>query len=457
MKYLNGRHKRLAVIAAVALGFSVLAAGPASAITATPTTPTNPLNEGSCSTDASTPFYANTNGGLTIEAQPNATNVTGTTGGDYIPVTEVFQIWPVADPSQITSYTLDSTISGLEGQIHIPAGVFTDGQTYAWNAQTQFGGQSSDWMAPCYVAVDDTAPSAAPTVTSANYPAGQLDQPGTPIQVTFGANGMSDVAAYSFEWLGYPSPGVQSTISDPFTGWGATVAAPSLGGSTTVDLVPPLATGYASLYVLSMDRAGNASPVTEYAFYLRQTTPSITLQGPEPKFGQQTEFQLRADSALEAASPVTSFTVTTLTDTGQTTQTIPASGSGIAEFKPTIDSAYESFIVSTTSADGWQSSTNWYFVNTAPTVSSTVYPENGTGGGSGVPGTFTFKPPVKGVVSYSYSFDWGSTYTTVAASANGEAQISWTPPQSGFYDLNVYATTANGTQLLPYDYLFTVN
>jgi hypothetical protein len=457
VKILNGARKRVAIVAAVALGFSVLAAGPASAITATPTTPTNPANDGACATDASAPFYANANEGLTIEAQPNASNVTGTTGGNDIPVTEVFQIWPVDNPSQITSYTLDSTLSGLEGQINVSASVLADGQTYAWDAQTQFGGQSSDWMAPCYVAIDNTPPSAAPTVISANYPANQLDQPGAPIQFTFGANGMSDVAGYSFAWLEYPSPGSPRPISDPFTGWAATVAAPTLGGSATVDLVPPFATGFASLYVSSMDRAGNSSPVTEYVFYLKPTTPSIKLQGPVPKFGTQTEFQLRANAGLEAQSPVTSFTVETLSDSGETTQTIPASDDGVAEFKPTIDSADESFIVSTTSADGWQSDTNWYFVNTAPTVSSTAYPENGNGGGSGVSGTFTFKPPVKGVVSYSYSFDWGSTYTTVQASPNGEAEITWTPPQSGFYDLNVYATTANGTQLLPYDYFFTVN
>lgn len=458
MKILHGTRTRtrVAVAVAAALGFSALTTGPASALTATPTTPTNPRNEGACATDVSAPFSVNANNGLTIEAQPNATDITGTTGGGEVTVTEVFQIWPIDNPSQVTAYTIPA-ITGLEGLVTVPGAVLADGQTYAWDAQTQFGGQSSAWMAPCYVAIDNTPPSVAPTITSANYPAGQLDQPGAPVQFTFGADGASDVAGYSFAWLEYPSPGVPGPISDPFTGWAATVAAPTLGGSVSVDLVPPAAWGYVTLYVSSMDRAGNSSPVTEYAFFLKQTTPSITLQGPLPKFGKQTEFQLSADPGLEAQSPVTGFTVTTLTDSGQTTETIPASEEGVAEFKPTIESADESFIVGTTSADGWRSETNWYFVNTAPTVTSTVYPENGSGGGSGVAGTFTFKPPVKGVVSYSYSFDWGSTYTTVEASPNGEAQITWAPPHSGFYDLDVYATTANGTQLLPYDYFFMVN
>lgn len=76
--------------------------------------------------------------------------------------------------------------------------------------------------------------------------------------------------------------------------------------------------------------------------------------------------------------------------------------------------------------------------------------------GAGVPGTFTFAPKVKGVASYTYSFNWGPA-TTVKAGAQGVAQISWTPSQSGWYDPEVCATTKDGIQLAPYDYYFTVN
>jgi hypothetical protein len=58
--------------------------------------------------------------------------------------------------------------------------------------------------------------------------------------------------------------------------------------------------------------------------------------------------------------------------------------------------------------------------------------------------------------SYTYSFNSGQT-VTVKAGRDGAAQISWTPDQSGFYDLNVYATTRNRLELTPYDYYFTVN
>jgi hypothetical protein len=43
------------------------------------------------------------------------------------------------------------------------------------------------------------------------------------------------------------------------------------------------------------------------------------------------------------------------------------------------------------------------------------------------------------------------------AGGDGVAQISFTPDQSGFYDLEVYATTRDGLELTPYDYFFIVN
>jgi hypothetical protein len=46
---------------------------------------------------------------------------------------------------------------------------------------------------------------------------------------------------------------------------------------------------------------------------------------------------------------------------------------------------------------------------------------------------------------------------TVEARGNDTAEIHWTPTESGFYDIEVYATTKDGTQLAPYDYYFTVD
>jgi hypothetical protein len=69
---------------------------------------------------------------------------------------------------------------------------------------------------------------------------------------------------------------------------------------------------------------------------------------------------------------------------------------------------------------------------------------------------FTFTPKVEDVVSDMYSFNYG-TPVTVKADPGHAATISWTPGQSGFTNLRVYATTGDGVQLEPYYYSFTVS
>ncbi|WP_425245341.1 hypothetical protein [Streptomyces sp. NEAU-NA10] len=125
-----------------------------------------------------------------------------------------------------------------------------------------------------------------------------------------------------------------------------------------------------------------------------------------------------------------------------------------------LDGIYgENLQVTSKSANGWVSNAGWWSSDyeTTPTVASDVYPENGSGGGAGVPGTFTFTPKVKDVVSYTYTFNNGDPEVTVPADADHTASIDWTPASDGWYDLTVYATTRSGIQLAPYDYFFTVD
>ncbi len=146
---------------------------------------------------------------------------------------------------------------------------------------------------------------------------------------------------------------------------------------------------------------------------------------------------------------------------GQSDKTVDvaAAADGTAEVKLALDGLYgERLWVTSKSANGWVSdAASWSIsYDTTPTVASDAYPENGSGGGVGVPGTFTFTPKVKGVVSYTYSFN-GDSEVTVAAGAHHTASVDWTPTSDGVYDLTVYATTRSGIQLAPYDYSFTVN
>jgi hypothetical protein len=127
-------------------------------------------------------------------------------------------------------------------------------------------GATSAFSTPCYLVVDDTYPANALTVTSSSYSSTGDDQGGAPVQVTFGANGVSDVAGYAFSWLGTATPQTYTTPSDPDTAVAGAVQASTVGGSVTLNLIPPTGDGLMRLSVLSMDRAGNPSPAATYSW-----------------------------------------------------------------------------------------------------------------------------------------------------------------------------------------------
>lgn len=453
-----GGRLRATLVSLATLGVALAVASPAIAETTAPPTPIELFNGyRSCSTDVNSPTYLSGSGGVLIEGLSQDTSDTH--------LTEQFQVWPVSDPTQKTTLSDQFVSSGFEGWVTVPAGALSDGQTFAWQAQAVGAGGSSEWSAPCYFTVDDTRPSNAPTITSSNYPTGQQNQGGAPIQVTLGANGVSDVEGYVFSWVG-SLPVIGTNIgshgipqpTDPYANPAYFARASTLGGSATASLIPPYGSGPMTLTVASLDRAYNMSSVATYTTYVKPTTPTIKQLVPNPDFGKQTEFLLKPDPGLQAASPVVGYTVRF---SGQTDQTInvKASADGTAEVRVTLDGTWGDFMfVSSKSADGWVSDNAFWGDqgDTAPAVSSDVYLENQSSGGVGVPSTFTFDSPVKHVVSYTYSFNFGQT-VTVKAGANGTAQINWSPDQSGFYDLEVYATTKDGLELAPYDYFFIVN
>ena len=459
-----GRRVRAALVPLGAFVLALVAASPAIAAGGAPTTPTELFNGyKNCSTDANAPTYLWSGDGVVIEGVPQDTD-----SADNLQLTAQYQVWPVADPTQVTTLSRTLVPTGDEGAVSVSSDSLTDGQTYAWQAQTVAGSAASAWSAPCYFTVDDTAPSKAPTVTSANYPQGGWDQGGAPVQFSFDANGVSDVAGFEFGWeASLPVP-VTATIGaygipqpvDPYADPTHFVRADTLGGSATVSLVPPSGSGPMTLYVISLDQAVNESAQASYAFYVSSTGPTITPKVAAPAFDKPTSFTLTPNAGLEAASRVVSYSVEVIGGPSQQTVDVKAKADGTAQVKLTLNGAYGSNVmVSSTSADGWVSdAASWSTgsVDTTPTVSSDVYAENGTSGGTGVPGTFTFAPKVKNVASYTYSFN-SDPEVTVKARGKGVATIKWTPSASGYYDLEVYATTKDGLVLAPYDYIFFVN
>ena len=446
-----GRRVRAALVSLAAIGLAAAAASPAFA-DVTPATPTKLLNGNqlACAADASAPLYYNPSEEFEIEGAPEVSD------GSLTSASIEYQIWPVNDPTQIASWTLSGATT-IDNPLNVPGSEFTDGQTYAWDAATVYNGVTSAWSAPCYMTVDETHPSNAPTVTSTNYPTGTQDQAGAPVHVTFGANGVSDIVGYSFSWFGGAGgSNFNGPLSDPFVGPAGSEPVSTLGGSATLDLVPSQPSDVMQLTVVSVDRAGNASPPTTYSIVTKGSAPTITMQGHLASFNKPTTFDLTPNAGIEAQSPVTSYNVMVAGGAnGQQNFSVAANADGTAQTPITFDNSTEFVQVSSVSADGWISDAQDYNFNSAPKVSSDVYAENATSGGGGVTGTFTFEPTVKGVAKYSYSFDYGTTQTIVAAH-DGKASIKWTPTATGSYDIEVYAILADGTQLYPYDYFFNV-
>ncbi|MEV7501771.1 hypothetical protein [Streptomyces sp. NPDC093018] len=215
-----------------------------------------------------------------------------------------------------------------------------------------------------------------------------------------------------------------------------------------------------TLWVRSLDRAYNPSETSSYRFYVSSTAPTFTSAVPSPEFGVPTTFTLRPDPTLQAKSPVVGYSVHTSGGPApDRTIDVPAAADGTAAVQLTLDGVYGEFVqVTSKSANGWVSdAASWSSsYDTTPTVASDAYPEYGSSGGVGVPGTFTFASKVKDVVSYTYSFN-GGPEATVVAGADGTASVDRTPDSVGGADLMVSATTGSGIQLALYDYCFTVN
>ncbi|GKQ38971.1 hypothetical protein [Streptomyces sp. A012304] len=459
-----GARPRAVLASLGTLGLALTAAAsPASAADGTPTTPTQLFNGyRHCSTDADRPSYRWAGDGLVVEGIPGTTDP----GGDSL-VGVRYQVWPVSDPTRITTVTRDRVRTGFEAPVTLPASALADGQSYAWQARTVVGDAVSDWSAPCYVTIDNTRPANAPTITSPNYPPDVWNEGGEPVEFTLSAGGVDDVEGFAFSWQ-QDLPVIGTSIGeygipqpvDPYSDTKYFKRADALGGSATLRLVPPAGSGPMTLWVRSLDRAYNGSAVTSYRFNVGSTRPTVTPAVPEPEFGEPTRFTLRPDPGLQAKSPVVSYSVKTAGGQNDRTFEVAAAADGTATVELAMDGVYNQNVqVTSKSANGWVSDAAWWGISydTTPTVASDVYPENGSGGGVGVPGTFTFTPKVKDVVSYTYTFNDGAPEVTVPAGADHTASIDWTPTTDGWHDLTVYATTRSGIRLAAYDYFFTVN
>lgn len=135
-----------------------------------------------------------------------------------------------------------------------------------------------------------------------------------------------------------------------------------------------------------------------------------------------------------------------------------ADGTATVSFTPTTSGWHSVYVRAQDHAGNW-SLTYYSFVvrENRPTVTSDRYPpQGGPDGGIGVPGVFRFAPKMPNVVAYDYRLGDGPS-TTVAAGADGVAEVTITPTSGGEHVLFVRSTDASGVNSPEREYRFTVD
>ncbi|MCS7478044.1 hypothetical protein ACFFQW_11160 [Umezawaea endophytica] len=334
-----------------------------------------------------------------------------------------FAFWPVAAPESRRE-VFPVWASGGYATTYYPNDMLQDGGTYAWAVRGEDGYAVSEWSEPCTFSVDRTAPAAAPTVTSSVYredggPPGDGGD-GVPGDFTFTANGVADVVAFEYSGIGVPD---------------GRVSADQPGGSATVTVTPTL-DGPLGITVMSIDRAGNRSPARDYRFWVRTTAPSV--KGPQPQLGKPTEFTFTARQENAVG-----FTYR-LDDSPETT--LPLGPDGTAKVTITItdpEARYHELEVWTTNAAGQRSG-----ITKRPFAVDLLEPTISIDPWDGVIGqrrTATFTALMSDAVSFTYRIGDGQE-TTVPSSADGTAQVSFTPTASGWSNVSVFSSNRDGVR-----------
>ena len=230
------------------------------------------------------------------EPQLTATSVDGNPSGKLLPLNLWFEVW------NNTATTRESwNTTGVQVNSGVP-GHWTTNDNSSLPEYNEFRVQSSNipgssggnalyspWSA--WYPFDDlsTGPSAAPTVSSYDYPQGAWGQPtGDLSTFTLGTNGAADIAGFAYDVDGnsksepVPNTADCSYLNDDGRGphpdtTSNEVSLPS--GSTTAQIrIPALAEGRHVLNVESFDLAHNPSGEFQYVFYVAPNYTGATQQ-----------------------------------------------------------------------------------------------------------------------------------------------------------------------------------
>ncbi|MCE6995373.1 DNRLRE domain-containing protein [Saccharothrix sp. S26] len=166
---------------------------------------------------------------------------------------QVTASWLIGSPALVKKQALSS---GLRARTSIETDAYADGTKVDWTLGISDGELAGPVVRGPSFTVDTTPPSDAPTIASPTYPADNAWHGGAGVPGTFtftppAADG--DIDHYRYGWTTPPT---------------TKVLASSLGGPGTVTTAPP-ADGVQTLYVQSVDKAGNESGIREHHTHVR--------------------------------------------------------------------------------------------------------------------------------------------------------------------------------------------
>ncbi|MGW6933315.1 LamG domain-containing protein [Lentzea sp. NPDC054927] len=170
--------------------------------------------------------------------------------------------WGPVGSGDTGSVSVGSVPNGEIARVSPPPGTFVHGGKYTFSAEASDNHESSDRSGPCEFEVDTVRPDRPPLVSSTDFPDDGEFHGGTSMTgaFTFNANNVADVKGF---YYGYENPPANYVAADQF------------GGGVTVNVTARRA-GFNTLYVQSVDRAGNvnAGQPVRYQFLVEQLRPS---------------------------------------------------------------------------------------------------------------------------------------------------------------------------------------
>ncbi|MEV4660651.1 hypothetical protein AB0J85_01760 [Micromonospora echinofusca] len=355
-----------------------------------------------------------------------------------------FQVWDVADPEHPQQWL--RTIGEQSNEVYVQLedeAKQLDGVTYAWRVRVLDGAAASAWSDTCHFTVDRSG-GPAPTVTSAEYPAGSWDDASGAIGVP-GVFALAPVSAdtVSYRYRFYSGELPEETVE-------GTVDAEGLGGPATVGW-SPRAAGHHSLTVRAIDRAGNASEPAYHEFYVKETRPSV-FSAAYQDLAPNLDYNVGVPGAFEftAARHVGTASFAWRIDEGGPSGTVPADAIGKATvmIAPTRG-GWQTLYVHSVAHDGTAHADRAYrfIVDNGPTLTGDTRGDVVIGSSL----AFRLAPRMPNVEAYVYWAEYSSLEQrpiekiTVPARPDGTADLTWTATETGVAGLRIQSRSADGT------------